>query len=131
MLPESTSASTEIRLERMQKEIDALKRQSSDAMQASLRMSEQLADAQQEASRSRATLKVVEQRLEDETRRRVEAEMAADEESRIRRSVEDKLRSFQIQHQQSQGQAVVRSGAYLAPPPKQTSRSYMHPSSPS
>ena len=105
-IPDSTDA----KLDKMQREIDVLKRQQADAMQASMRMSDQLAEAQAEASRSKASLRVVESRLEDERRRRVEAEMAADEESRIRRSVEDKLRSFQIQGQSPHSQSRTYGG---------------------
>lgn len=118
--------SMEVKLDRMQKEIDALKRQSSDAQQTSLRMSDQLADAQAEANRSKASLRVIESRLEDERRRRVEAEMAADEESRARRSVEDKLRGFQLQSQ-PQSQSSRSYAAQLKP----TQRTHMPPPSPS
>ncbi|THH31958.1 hypothetical protein EUX98_g2213 [Antrodiella citrinella] len=117
------SESVETKLDRMQKEIDALKRQSTDAHTMSMRMSDQLADAQAEASRSKASLRVVESRLEDERRRRKEAEMMADDESKIRRSVEDKLLGFQLQSQSSRS---------YHPSSKQTQRSLnMQPPSPS
>ncbi|KAL4246313.1 hypothetical protein ABKN59_008961 [Abortiporus biennis] len=84
-------------VERLRAEVEGLRRQSSEALSASLRMSDQLAEAQAEASKARAALRAAENRLEDETRRRVEAEMSADEETRRRRAAEDSLRSVQRQ----------------------------------
>ncbi|KAH8099829.1 hypothetical protein BXZ70DRAFT_1000678 [Cristinia sonorae] len=125
-IPEGMDA----KLEKMQREIDALKRQSTEQMQASMRMSDQLAEAQAEASRSKGTLMVIESRLEDERRRRVEAEKAADEELRIRRSMEDQLRAIQIQSQ-TQAQSQPRSYSSGPPLPRPLSRSHLPPPPPS
>ncbi|TCD64067.1 forkhead box protein [Steccherinum ochraceum] len=124
--PSMPDNSTEARLERMQQEIDALKRQSSEALQSSVRMSDQLAEAQAEATRSRSSLRVVESRLEDEIRRRVDAEKAADEELRIRRNVEDKLRTFQGPQPSSHAPSPRSYPGPLKPMPRSS-----HPLSPS
>jgi len=76
-------------------EMAGLRRQSAEA---SLRMSDQLAEAQAAASRARAALKAAERMLEDEARKRRDAEREADEEARRRRAAEEKLES--LRHQQ-------------------------------
>jgi hypothetical protein len=77
-------------------EMAGLRRQSADAVSVSLRMSDQLAEAQADASRARAALRTAERMLEDEARKRREAEREADEEARRRRLAEDALRTLQM-----------------------------------
>jgi len=84
-------------IERLQMEMAGLRRQSTDAVNASLRMSSQLAEAQADTARARAALKVAENRLEDEVRRRREAEHIAEDEARLRLAAEDALRAYQLQ----------------------------------
>lgn len=76
-------------LDRMKIEMAGLRRQSADAMSVSLRMSDQLAEAQADASRARAALRTAESMLEDEARKRQEAERLVDDEARARRRAED------------------------------------------
>ncbi|CCM03752.1 uncharacterized protein FIBRA_05898 [Fibroporia radiculosa] len=83
--------------ERLKMEMAGLRRQSTDAVNASLRMSSQLADAQADAARMRAALKVAESRLDEEMRRRREAEHIAEDEARLRLAAEDALRAYQLQ----------------------------------
>ncbi|KIL71501.1 hypothetical protein M378DRAFT_6232 [Amanita muscaria Koide BX008] len=99
-------------IDRMQFEVTTLRRQSAEAVSVSLRLSEQLAQAQAEASRTRAALRTAELMLEEESRKRRDAERLldeeaekrrlaeklADQESRRRREVEDALRSITIDH---------------------------------
>lgn len=87
-------------IERLKMEMAGLRRQSQDAVNASLRLSDQLNASQEEAKRAKAALKVAENMLEEETRRRLQAETTADEEARRRRAAEEALRQFQAQAQQ-------------------------------
>lgn len=80
---------------RLRQEIEALKRHSSDQEALTIRLSNSLTRAETDAARAKQALKMAESRLEDETRRRVEAERAADEEARLRRMAEERLRSYQ------------------------------------
>jgi hypothetical protein len=84
-------------VKQMELEIDNLRRQSADQEHLSLRLSNQLTRAETDAARAKQALKMAESRLEDETRRRIEAERAADEEARARRVAEDQLRTLQMQ----------------------------------
>lgn len=88
-------------IERLKMEMAGLRRQSQDAVNASLRLSDQLAAAQEEAAHAKSALKVSENMLEDETRRRIQAEKAADDEARRRRSAEDALRQHRAQMAQA------------------------------
>lgn len=81
-------------VDRMQAEIASLRRQSAEAVSLSLRLSEQLVNAQAEASRTRSTLRNVESMLEGESKRRREAERNAENEERRRRKAEDVLNSY-------------------------------------
>ncbi|KAI0756478.1 hypothetical protein C8Q80DRAFT_1278645 [Daedaleopsis nitida] len=92
-------------IERLKMEMAGLRRQSQDAVNASLRLSDQLTASQEEAARAKAALKVAENMLEDEARRRLQAEKVADEEARRRRAAEDALRQYQ-------GQAQRRPASY-------------------
>lgn len=84
-------ASTDSIIESMQAEIASLRRQSAEAVSLSLRLSEQLVHAQAESSRTRATLRTIEGILEDESKRRREAERAVDNEEKRRRKAEEAL----------------------------------------
>lgn len=84
-------------IEALHNEITGLRRQASEAVSVSLRLSDQLADAQAETSRCKSSLRTAEGMLEDETRRRKEAERIADEEGRLRRAAEDALRLLRMQ----------------------------------
>lgn len=83
-------------IKQLQQEIESLKRQSADQEHLSLRLSNQLTRAETEAARAKQALKMAESRLEDEARRRIEAERAADGEARARREAEDQLRTLQL-----------------------------------
>ncbi|KAF5368389.1 hypothetical protein D9758_002173 [Tetrapyrgos nigripes] len=86
--PEST-------IDKLQAEIEHLRRQSSDALQLSMRLSEQVAQAHAEANRAKSQLRAVESLLEEETCKRMEAEKAADDEARLRRKAEDAFTHFE------------------------------------
>ncbi|KAF8226283.1 hypothetical protein L208DRAFT_1407259 [Tricholoma matsutake] len=79
-------------INRMQSEIASLRCQSAEAVSLSLRLSEQLAHAQAEASRMRAALRTAESMMENEGRKRREAERAADNEEKRRCKAEEVLR---------------------------------------
>ncbi|GJE89679.1 forkhead box transcription factor [Phanerochaete sordida] len=83
---------------RLRQEIDAMKRHSSDQEALTIRLSNSLTRAETDAARAKQALKMAESRLEDESRRRVEAERAADEEARLRRMAEERLRSYQTRY---------------------------------
>lgn len=97
-------------IERMKMEMAGLRRQSNDAVSASLRLSDQLSATNEDAARARAALKVAETMLEEEARRRIQAEKAVEEETRRRRAAEDTLRAYQTQ---GQNQRIPQS---YAPP---------------
>lgn len=84
-------------VDRMQIEIDGLRRQTSESTSVCLRLSDQLAEAQSEVSRAKSALKSAENMLEEESGKRKEAERAADEEARMRRSTEEALRLLRMQ----------------------------------
>ncbi|KAI0361056.1 hypothetical protein OH77DRAFT_390436 [Trametes cingulata] len=86
-------------IERLKMEMAGLRRQSQDAVNASLRLSDELRASQEEAARAKAALKVAENMLEEEARRRIQAEKTAEEEIRRRRAAEDTLRQYQAQAQ--------------------------------
>lgn len=83
---------------RLKQEIEALKRHSSDQEALTIRLSNSLTRAETDAARAKQALKMAESRLEDETRRRVEAERAADEEARLRKMAEERLRAYQVRY---------------------------------
>ena len=84
-------------VERLKLEMAGLRRQSQDAVSASLRLSDELAVVQKEAAQAQAALKASENRLQEETHRRMQAEQSAEEEARRRRAAEDALRRCQSQ----------------------------------
>ncbi|KAL0951643.1 hypothetical protein HGRIS_008323 [Hohenbuehelia grisea] len=83
--------STDHIIDRLQIEMFNLRRQQAEA---SSQLSDQLAQAQAEAVRARAALRITENMLEDESRKRREAERYAEDESRRRRAMEEELRSY-------------------------------------
>lgn len=93
-IPADNSETAETIIDRLQIEMAGLKRQSADAVSITERMSDQLMEAQAEASRAKAALKALENMLEEEARKRREAERIADEEARMRRAAEEALRSL-------------------------------------
>lgn len=84
-------------IDRMQIEMAGLRRQAADAISVSLRISDQLAEAQAEAARAKAALRVTESLLEEEGRKRRETERIASEENRLRRAAEET--TFRLQNQ--------------------------------
>ena len=92
-------------IERLKMEMAGLRRQSQDAINASLRMSDQLNAMKEEASLAKSALKIAENMLEEETRRRMKVEKNLDEESRRRRQAEEGLRQYQAQAQAQRKQA--------------------------
>lgn len=84
-------------IDRMQIEMAGLRRQAADAISVSLRISDQLAEAQAEAARAKAALRATEGLLEEEGRKRREAERIASEENRLRRVAEET--TFRLQNQ--------------------------------
>ncbi|KAL7285570.1 hypothetical protein ACG7TL_000674 [Trametes sanguinea] len=114
--PEST-------IERLKMEMAGLRRQSQDAVTASLRLSDELrasqedaARAKEEATRSKAALKVAENMLEEEAQRRIQAEKTLEEETRRRLAAEDALRQTEehLRQYQAQAQAQRKSSGYSA-----------------
>src|SRR5690606_5305307 len=71
---DDSSEPPHIVIERLREEVGTLRRQSAEAVSVSLRLSEQLAQAQREIERSRLEIRDLEDSLQDEQRRRVEAE---------------------------------------------------------
>lgn len=84
-------------IERLKMEMAGLRRQSQDAVNASLRLSDQLTASQEDAARAKSALKVAENMLEEEARRRILAEKNAEEEVRRRRAAEEALRQYEAQ----------------------------------
>lgn len=84
-------------IERLKMEMSGLRRQSQDAVTASLRLSDELQASREEAGRAKAALKVAENMREEEVRRRIQAEKTLEEEVRRRRIAEDTLRQYQAQ----------------------------------
>ena len=78
-------------------EMAGLRRQSQDAVNASLRLSDQLTASQEDAARAKSALKIAENMLEEEARRRMQAEKNAEEEVRRRRAAEEALRQYEAQ----------------------------------
>ncbi|KAG6845359.1 hypothetical protein H0H87_010468 [Tephrocybe sp. NHM501043] len=90
--PFSTLRNSDSIIDSLHAELATLRRQSADAVSLSLRLSEQLVQAQTETSRTRAALQTVEELLEQESQRRRELERALDNEKK-RRSAEEALSS--------------------------------------
>jgi hypothetical protein len=86
-------------VDRLQIEMAGLRRQSADAMSISVKISDQLAEAQAEAARAKTALRTVEAMLEEEVVKRREAEYLADREANLRRAAEDTIARMQSQWQ--------------------------------
>lgn len=82
-------------VERLKMEMAGLRRQSTDAVAASSRLSTQLAEIQEENMRTRDALKQTEQWLREEKKHREEVERAFQSESRKREALEQKLEAYQ------------------------------------
>ncbi|KAJ4485755.1 hypothetical protein J3R30DRAFT_3817468 [Lentinula aciculospora] len=82
-------------IEKLESESSELRRQASDAIQLSIRLSDQLAQAHDEASRAKSALRSVEASLEKESTKRVEAEKTADNEMKLRQEAEEALLSIE------------------------------------
>lgn len=95
--PPPLPSSQDPAVDRLKQEIESLKRQASEHEHLTLRLSNQLTRVETESLRVKQALKMAESRLEDEQRRRIEAERAADEEARMRRQAEDGFRALQMQ----------------------------------
>lgn len=78
-------------LEQMRQEIAMLRRTSAEAVSTSIRLSEQLANANLEVSRSREAVRDLEDMLQDEASKRKEAEKLRGVEMERRRAAEDVL----------------------------------------
>ena len=97
-------------VDRLQIEMAGLRRQSADAISVSLKISDQLAEAQAEAARAKTALRTVEGMLEEEVRKRREAEHLADHEAKLRRAAEDAITRMRSQregdHRVTQGMSA-------------------------
>lgn len=82
-------------VERLKMEMAGLRRQSTDAVAASSRLSTQLAEMQGEMSRTRDSLKQTEMRLKEEKKQREDFERAFQSEARKREVLEQKLENYQ------------------------------------
>lgn len=80
-------------LEQMRQEIATLRRTSAEAVSTSIRLSEQLANANLEVSRSREAVRDLEDMLQDEAAKRKELEKLRALEMDRRRAAEDALSS--------------------------------------
>ena len=87
----------ESRVDRMENEMAALRRQCSDTTTLSLRLSDQLNDAQAEMGRVKGALDNSQQLLADEARKRMEAELLAEEQKKARLAVEEELARLRAQ----------------------------------
>lgn len=87
----------ESRVDRMENEMAALRRQCSDTTTLSLRLSDQLNDAQAEMGRVKGALDNSQQLLADEARKRLEAEKLVEEQEKARRAVEEELARLRAQ----------------------------------
>jgi hypothetical protein len=89
--PKGKSTETGRMIEELKLEVADLRRQASDAALMKRRILDQLAEAQADATRSRAVIKTMEKLLEDEGKKRQEAERLAHDEARLRRNAEEAL----------------------------------------
>ena len=79
------------RVKQMREEIATLRRTSAEAVSTSIRLSEQLANANLEVSRSREAVRDLEDMLQSEVTKRNEAERLKDVETERRRAAEQAL----------------------------------------
>jgi vacuolar-type H+-ATPase subunit I/STV1 len=85
---------TDDMVERLQMEMADLRRESSDAKSLSMRLSDQLAQAQSDVSKAESDLRKTLLQLEDETMKRRQAERRAEEALRSRHVAEEALKSL-------------------------------------
>lgn len=78
-------------MKQMREEIATLRRTSAEAVSTSIRLSEQLANANLEVSRSREAVRDLEDMLQTEITKRTEAERLRDIEAERRRAAEQAL----------------------------------------
>lgn len=78
-------------IDKLRIEMATLRKQANDALSMSISATDQLSQAHAECSRAKAQLKLAESMLEDEARKRREAERIADEEIRRRRVLEAEI----------------------------------------
>jgi len=81
-------------IDHLKVQMGMLRRQASEARSEVASMARQLSDSKADVSRARSALKATEEMLDVEVRRREEAERFAEEEMRIRRMIEDELRTL-------------------------------------
>ncbi|KAI9512887.1 hypothetical protein F5148DRAFT_951963, partial [Russula earlei] len=81
-------------IDHLKVQMGMLRRQASEARSEVASMAQQLTESKTDASRARSALKFAEEMLEVEVRKRKEAERAAEEETRIRKMIEDELRTL-------------------------------------
>lgn len=77
-------------------EMASLRRESAEAISVSMRLAEQLAQAQAEISQTQSALEAMETRLREETNRRRQAEREADDATRLRQAAEETLKSVRF-----------------------------------
>jgi hypothetical protein len=82
-------------IDHLRDQMGMLRRQTSEAQSKAASMAQQVQESQAEVSKARAALKVAEDMLEAEVRKRKEAERVAEEEARMRKAVEDELETSQ------------------------------------
>ncbi|KAJ6503262.1 hypothetical protein C8R47DRAFT_1183507 [Mycena vitilis] len=96
----SESGHSEEIVEQLQREMAVLRRQSAEAHSLSLRLSDQLVAAREEASQSQLTMESMEAKIREEVNRRKQAEREADEAMRARRAAEEALKSMRFHPEQ-------------------------------
>ncbi|KAF9270700.1 hypothetical protein L218DRAFT_889372 [Marasmius fiardii PR-910] len=87
-------------IEKLQNEIASLRQQANDAVQLSIRLSDQLAQAHAEASRAKTNLRNVETLLEEEASKRMDAERLCVEEGKMKREAQDMLRVAEVRRRE-------------------------------
>ncbi|KAG6837320.1 hypothetical protein H0H93_011415 [Arthromyces matolae] len=92
--PLSSFQSHDSIIDALHADLSAMRRQSSDAISLSLRLSDQVLQAQAETSRMRDALQTAQQLLDEETKKRVELEQALHTEEKRRIKAEEALKSF-------------------------------------
>lgn len=95
-------------MEHMRQEIATLRRTSAEAVSTSIRLSEQLANANLEVSRSHEAVRDLEDMLQEETSKRKEIERQKEVEQDRRRAAEQALSELQISSRGSPTQARAR-----------------------
>lgn len=101
-----TYESQEATIEKLRAELATARK---EAVNSSHRMTEELADVEAEAAKTRAALEATEARLQVEIKRRREIEHAHAEEVRLRKVAEDALKAYQKPQRRQTGQSSSRS----------------------